>query len=318
MNKILIGFILSISLIALLSEGGYCSERKLLSVDIAGKILDKDGKEISEDVTLIINISKHKDDASNMYGFVEIKETLELKSQGSRFSWKGEANSVSVSAKKEGYYSTIVNVPLLGGPDVVNEKYVFTPFKLSAKDMLIYLIQKGTGSTLEYTSSAQIPYDETGKIKYGWSFDRRWYFPSTEEDIDIIFTVDENDRNIYTMKEPGGFIYFPGYPEFESQQNRPWADFDFMPQAPESGYIQSISPEDYKIQQESQGVYYYFKTPTGKYGKIKFPGYGGYFDYYLQPDGSRNLEVEKFWYKPPLNPKAEHMPDDPVAYPANE
>ncbi len=317
MNKVSLGFILSIFLIALLSEGGYCSERKLLPVDISGKILDKDGKEISGDVTLIIKVSKHKDDASNMYGFVEIKDTLELKSQGSRFSWTGEATSVSVLAQKDSYYSTEVDVPFSGGPDVVNGKYAFIPFQLTEKDILIYLIPKGNPSSLEFTRGGEIPdIDEqkSGGKQCGWSFSKRWYFPvDGDKAVDIVRGVNEDGKSTYTIKEPGGFIYFEGYPKFENSTERYYADFDLMPEAPESGYVPTFTPAEHKPDDRYR-KFCYFKTPEGRYGKICF---SGDFDYYLQPDGSRNLEVDKIWNRPPLNPKAEHMPDDPVAYPVN-
>ncbi len=257
---------------------------------------------------MIIKVSKHKDDASNMYGFVEIKDTLELKSQGSRFSWTGEATSVSVLAQKDGYYSTEVDVPFSGGPDIVNEKYVFIPFRLTAKDILIYLIPKGVPSTLEYTEGGVIPRikdKESGGKQCGWSFLKRWYFPvDGKEPVDIVRGVNENGKSTYTIKEPGGFIYFEGYPKFENSTERNYADFDLMPEAPETGYVSTFVPAEHKPDDRDQ-KFCYFKTANGKYGKMQF---SGGLDYYLQPDGSRNLEVGEKIDKDPLNPvEAEWM-----------
>jgi hypothetical protein len=62
-----------------------------------------------------------------------------------------------------------------------------------------------------------------------------------------------------------------------------------MPEAPESGYSSTISWDDYREQQNYGNVYCYFKTPDGKYGKMRINEDS--FDYYLQPNGSRDLEA---------------------------
>jgi hypothetical protein len=71
-----------------------------------------------------------------------------------------------------------------------------------------------------------------------------------------------------------------------------------MTEAPEDGYVQTICPAE-KEDKEKGDIYYYFKNTDGKYGKICFRGY---IDYFINPDGSRNLEVGEVVDKGPRNP----------------
>ena len=68
-----------------------------------------------------------------------------------------------------------------------------------------------------------------------------------------------------------------------------------MLQAPEDGYasrIEAGTPEDLRER------YFYFKTYDGKYGKIHIDNIDASdrllvgFDYYIQPDGTRDLATE--------------------------
>jgi hypothetical protein len=81
-----------------------------------------------------------------------------------------------------------------------------------------------------------------------------------------------------------------------------------MTEAPEMGYEQKIiiTPALRDIAR-NQGLYYYFRTPDGKYGKMKIHGFGKgmvNFSYYLNPTGSRSLELKESISKYPQNPKA--------------
>ena len=275
------------------------SEKYLFPIDISGKILDQDGKPFTDKVILHLRTETVTKEQEEMGDYSGIEKIYEQEVSGGHFNWKGRATSVDVKVIKEGYYST------LASPDMTE---VGDSFEIKADGILIYLVQKGTPSTLEYTEGASVPGKKNEKSEgkqCGWSFKKRWYFPvDGEEPVDIIRGVSEDKKITYTIKEPGGFIYFSGYPEFESQLNKPWADFDWMPQAPESGYIQTVSPDDHKDQQQYQyagSIYYYFRTSDGRFGKIVFQDSS--FDYYLQPDGSRNLEAGEVVEVGPTRPE---------------
>ncbi len=288
--------ILTILLCCAFIEFNVFAEEYSYPAEISGKILDKDEKPFLENVTVVITaniLTDSTDYTGDSYKHIEYKQNV----TGGIFSWKGQAYNITIQAEKDGYHSDLF--------------YIFLPpgirgNEIKSNDILIYMVPKGTPSKLEYTEGAEIPSKKkSGGKQCGWSFNKRWYFPVDEEEtVWMTRSRNEDGKVVYTMKEPGGFVYFPGYPHFESKPNEHWANFDLMPEAPESGYVQSISPSDYKDQQQRQtysGIYYYFKTPDGKYGKIVFDD-GGYFDYYLQPDGSRNLEAGEVIRKGPRNP----------------
>jgi hypothetical protein len=174
--------------------------------------------------------------------------------------------------------------------------------EISAKDIVLNLIQKGIPSKLEFTKDAYIPGikdEKSGGKQCGWSFSKRWYFPvDGDVPLDIVISINENNQRTYTMKEPGGFVYCPGLPAFESRPNELYNCFEWMPEAPEDGYVRAICPAE-KAVNEKGDIYYYFKTTDGKYGKIAFRGY---FDYYINPDGSRNLEAGEVEEWDPIYP----------------
>ncbi|MDD5424817.1 MAG: hypothetical protein PHR74_06030, partial [Candidatus Omnitrophica bacterium] len=171
-----------------------------------------------------------------------------------------------------------------------------------AKNLIFHLVKKGTPAKLEYTNGAVIPEitDKRSSGKQcGWSFSKRWYFPvDGDVPVDIVLSVNENNQWIYTMKEPGGFIYCPGLPAYENCTDELYNRFEWMTEAPEDGYVQAICPAE-REDKEKGDIYYYFKNTDGKYGKICFRGY---IDYFINPDGSRNLEVGEVVDKGPRNP----------------
>lgn len=265
----------------------FCGELSY-PAEISGKILDKDGKPFIGNVTVVITaniLTDVTDYTGDRYKHNEYKQIV----TGGTFSWKGQAENINLTAEKDGYYSSSVWV-----------EYPWRENEIKVNDILIYMIPKGTPSTLEFTRGAEI--NEKDNKPYGWSFKKRWYFPANEEEtVWLRQSFDEEGYPIYTMKEPGGFVLFLGYPSFESKPDEHGVAFEFMTEAPEEGYVQSISPSiDNRDRVKSKrDVYYYFRTPDGKYGKICFHGS---FDYYLQPDGSRNLEAGEVVDKGPRNP----------------
>ncbi|MFA5499965.1 MAG: hypothetical protein WC404_02680 [Candidatus Omnitrophota bacterium] len=284
---------------ALIYNNAYAEPKKLIyPIDISGKILDKDGRPFTEQVELKISVSIDSLDYSKPDYQMQSSETeaYTIPAQGGTFSWNGEGSSLSVEAVKEGYHSTKVDTFEWGEGADRAIKY---------NDTLIYLIPKGTSSKLEFTRGAEIPSkknDKSGGKQCGWSFSKRWYYPVDGDiSVDITRGVNENKYCAYTMKEPGGFIYFEGYPTFESNQEGvyPYAAFDLMPEAPETGYISTFVPAEHEPSFRGSSYFCYFKTPDGKYGKICFEGS---FSYYLQPDGSRNLEAGEVVDKGPRNP----------------
>ena len=262
-------------------------------IEISGKILREDGSPFLEEAKIYIKTETLENWDFNQGGPPVAKdkeEIFETKSQNGTFSWKGHASTVIVGAEANNFHST------------TDEAGCTDPSKVAKRDdMVIYLIPKGIPSKLEYTEGAEIN-NKNNKKSYGWSFVKRWYYPADEEGTAwITLSFDENGKPIYTMKEPGGFIYFSGRPNSDTTARAYWAGFDFMPEAPEAGYLPVFALKDYRMPQTEEAVYCYFKTPDGKYGKIKFD-YGTRFSYYLQPDGSRNLEVGEVIRKGKRNP----------------
>jgi len=291
LKKIILCIALSVSVV-LIGNNTYAEPKKVISpIEISGKILDKAGKPFAEQVELEIFVSIHSLDYSKPdYQMESIENKIyTIPAQGGTFSWKGEGSSVRVEAIKEGYHSTSVDNFEEGADRTIKQN-----------DTLIYLIPAGTPSKLEFTRGAEI--NEKDNKPYGWSFTKRWYFPLEEEEsVSMVQSFTEEGKVIYTMKEPGGFVLFPGFPQFENKLDRHEANFKLMTEAPEEGYVQSITPafDNRDKVRTGNGVYYYFRTPDGKYGKICFEGD---FSYYLQPDGSRNLEAGEIIKKYPVNP----------------
>lgn len=270
-----------------------CNAAQFLNeIEIAGKIVDQDGNLIMDEVTLTVELKivTYPDVLVPKISFPEQiitdTETLEKKVRGGIFSWKlPDANTCAIRASKEDYHDDYIrNIPSADD-------------KIIVKDLILHLVKKGTPSKLEYVEGAIIPSKKnkkSGGKDCGWSFKKLWYFPVDEEEtIWMTKTIDEEGRAVYTMKEPGGFVYFAGFPQRESAPDKLYAWLEWMPQAPEDGYVQSVCPES------TSGYCYYFKTPDGKYGKIAFEWD---FDYYLQPDGSRNLEAGEVKTVGPVRP----------------
>jgi len=262
-------------------------------IEISGKLLKEDGSPFLDEAKIYIKTETLESwdfDQGGPPVAKEKTEIFEIKSQNGIFSWKGHASTVIVGAEVANFHSTTDRAGSTEPPNVAKRD-----------DLVIYLIPKGTPSKLEYTEGAKIK-EKDNKL-YGWSFIKRWYYPADEEDtVWLTLSFDENGKPIYTMKEPGGFVYFSGCPEPRTVYSRRyWAGFDFMPEAPEAGYAQVFASKDYRKPKTEEDVYCYFKTPDGKYGKMKFD-YGTRFSYYIQPDGSRNLEAGEVLDKGPRNP----------------
>jgi hypothetical protein len=326
----------------LICNDGCCRPIKIIhGVDISGKILDKNGNPFMDPVEVVIKASTDYMDYSKTASQMQSTETKEYKilAQGGTFSWKGEGSSIYIKAEKDGYHSTSVDIfkptppKELSDEELIEQAMVITPETemtiekyeemirnqtIKRNDILIYLIPAGNPSKLQYTGSAEIPSkkrEESGGKQCGWSFSKRWYYPvDGDELLDIIRGANEKKKLTYTMKEPGGFIYFEGYPIFESSSkgDYPYADFSLMPEAPESGYVPTFTPAEHKPTFRGNSYFCYFKTPDGKYGKICFRGD---FDYYINPDGSRNLEAGEIVDKGPRNPiEAEWLDDELGGY----
>jgi hypothetical protein len=271
------------------------SEELSYPAEVSGKILDKDGKLFTGEVTVVITaniLTDVTDYTGDSYKHSEHKQVV----TGGSFSWNGRAENINIWAEKEGYHSSIVNV--LPPPGYAGRE-------IKQNDILIYMIPKGAPSTLQYTEGAYIPGKkdkESFGRQCGWSFTKRWYYPvDGDVSVDITRGANENKKRVYTMKEPGGFVLFLGYPSLESKLDEHGVAFEFMTEAPETGYVQSVCPsvDNVDIVKSKRDIYYYFKTPDGKYGKICFHGD---FDYYINPDGSRNLEAGEVVDKGPRNP----------------
>ncbi len=287
-------------------------EEVLFPVDISGKIVDKDGKLFTEEVTLnIYSVIWHMD--LNTYDIQEKEADYQQKVSGGYFQWKGASNRISVSVEREGYHEDNMQVPdsvrIIEEVDGYPTKY---ENEIIAKDIILHMIPKGVSSRLEYVGGAEIPDKndkKSGGRECGWSFKKLWYFPVAEEEtVWMTMSLDEKGNSVYTMKEPGGFVLFRGYPKYESKPDRLFGGFNWMTQAPESGYVQTVNPEKDKIDNKiASSPYYYFRTPDGKYGKITFPGL---FTYYLNPSGSRDLEAGEVKELGPVNPSYQEWLDE--------
>lgn len=283
--------ILSITLLFGIASVGFTAQEYSYPVNISGKILDKDGSLFRGKVTLEILATTGIYNPEVEGALEDVYKTYEQEVSGGYFNWSGQALDVSMHAKCEGYHSTYVLIVKNKGEALIKREGV-----------LIYLIPEGNKSSLQYTEGAEIPGEndkESGGKQCGWYFTKRWYYPvDGDVYVDITLGANENKKLVYTMKDPGGFIYFEGYPKFENSTERNYANFDLMPEAPETGYISTFVPAEHNADDRDR-YFCYFKTPDGKYGKICFHGY---IDYYLQPDGSRNLEAGDIVKKYPVNP----------------
>ena len=266
-------------------------ETSAIPAEISGKILDKEGKPFYGDVILEVLSREVLFGTGIPAGFVNNEKKDEILCSGGVFNWSGKSDRVGIRAVKNGYHSSTVYVG-----KVIRETI------LKREGIVIYLVPEGQKSKLSYTGNAYIPgiNDEKSEGKQcGWSFSKRWYYPvDGDVPVDIIRGTNEDNNRVYTMKEPGGFAYFEGYPKFEGNNEDYYADLGLMTEAPESGYTPTFVPAEHKP--NDGGRYYcYFKTPDGKYGKLC---YKGDFDYYINPDGSRNLEAGEIVDKGPRNP----------------
>jgi hypothetical protein len=252
-------------------------------VEIAGKILDIHGNLFKEQVVLTVE-SNHV--------------IYEEKINTGKFSLMNlpESPGFGLIARKDGFYSDSTSMTNFSGE---------LKDKIGATDIILYMIPKGQPVNLEWTDFAYIlPIDN--EIT-GWSFKRRWYYPADQYDV-LMKCYTENEKNaVLEMQEGGGFIKFEGYPRFGSKPDEKMKSFELMIEAPEMGYEQKIiiTPELRDIAR-NQGLYYYFRTPDGKYGKMKIHGFGKgmvNFSYYLNPTGGRSLELKEEINRSPKNPK---------------
>jgi hypothetical protein len=243
--------------------------------DISGKVLKENGEQFNESVTICFK-SRYPEEGNGG----NCKEYIDyINTSDGMFKWKGKADAaVAITAEKENYISSRVLL------------YRHLEYDNNAKDITIYMIPKGTPVPLQVTVNAFIPdfNDPEAKGKEcGWSFSKRQFFSVDKEDIDMSLSVNEKGQYYYRMKPPGGFVY-SGFRFFESDQRRVDGKFEYLVNAPETGYVSDFIQDDHPITNEGWS-YCFFKTPKGRYGKIRFKARE--FDYYLQPDGSRNLEA---------------------------
>jgi hypothetical protein len=283
--------ILLITLLFSIASVGFTAQEYFYPVNISGKIFNKDGSLFKEKVTLEILATTAFYNPEEEGAFSDVYKTYEQEASGGYFNWNGQALDVSIQVKCEGYHSTSVLMVKNKGEALINREGV-----------LIYLIPEGNKSSLQYTEGAYIPGKkdkESSGRQCGWSFTKRWYYPVDGDiSVDITRGANENKKRVYTMKEPGGFVYFEGYPKFENSTERNYAGFDLMPEAPETGYVSTFAPAEH-MRDDRDRYFCYFKTPDGKYGKICFEGD---FSYYINPDGSRNLEAGEVEEWDPINP----------------
>ncbi|MFA5164879.1 MAG: hypothetical protein WC481_04885 [Candidatus Omnitrophota bacterium] len=256
----------------------------LNEIEISGKIVDQNGSLITSEVTLIAeleNVTYPDVVRSKFYDEITSdKKTNEKVFYNGTYDWKlPDATFCTIRASKEGYHGDVVELSEYekGG-------------KIIAKDLMIRLVKKGVPSRLQHVDTF-VPYHMFSEDKkYGWSFNKLWYFPVDEDDtVWLTRTYNDKDEIVYTMKEPGGFVYYKGYPKHKIESNYYYAKYEWMTEAPESGYVSTIKWDDYYRKQDNGDVYCYFITPNGKYGKMRLQRNG--FDYYIQPDGLRNLEA---------------------------
>jgi hypothetical protein len=269
---------------------------------LAGKILDENGKLFTEEVTLSAKVRLIKGVSFERGGGpeadVEYKEYTK-KVSGGYFTWDiPKATDVELIVSKDGYHQDDIFLK--------NEDPRIQEIKIT--DIILHLIPKGDPVDLEWTYNAYISPVENQIT--GWSFKRRWYFPVDNYDV-LMKYYPKNDKGeiILEMKEGGGFIPAKRYVSRESNPDYTWGSFWHMTEAPEMGYEQRIifTPEIRKDILIKQDVYYYFRTPDGKYGKMEITGWGkkGFnFSYYLNPTGGRSLEPKEIINKYPQNPKA--------------
>lgn len=256
------------------------------TIELSGKILDQDGNLIIDEV--LLEISYHDDTTSTgiegngpPFKFEQGISTYSKIVSGGVFKWElpKEAIYIAAKASRKGYHDSYVN----NLASTYNKKVVDV--------LLFYLVKEGTPVKLEYVKSGYIPGKEDKKSEgkdCGWSFIKRWYYPIGEEEtIWMTKTLDKEGKFVYTMKEPGGFVYFPGFSQRESKIDSMKADLTRMTQAPENGYVQSVRPADHLATGNNGEVFYYFRTPDNKYGKISI---SVRFSYYVNPSGSRDLE----------------------------
>ena len=256
------------------------------SFDISGKVLKENGEQFKDDVMIcIMNRYREK-------GSIQYKEHIDyINTSDGTFKWVGRVDgSVVITAEKDNYLSSKV---ILCG---YYEKYN------NIKDITIYMVQKGIPTPLEVTLQAFIPdyndFEANGKI-CGWSFSKRQYFPAGEEVIDMSLGCNKKGQYIYRMKPPGGFVHFPGFRYFESDERNIDNGFEYLIEAPEYGYVSDFIQDDHPIARDGWS-YCYFRTPKGLYGKIRFKARE--FDYLVQPNGSRNLAEGELIHKDPVHP----------------
>lgn len=254
--------------------------------NISGKVLKENGEQFKDSAVICIKSSYKEKDGDQ---YKEHVDYIEASDGG--FKWSGKVGSlIVITAEKDNYISSKA---ILYG---YYEKYN------NIKDITIYMVQKGIPTPLEVTIRAFVPdlndFEANGK-HCGWSFSKRQYFPVDEEDIDMSLSCNEKGQYFYRMKPPGGFVHFPGFRFFESDERNIDSSFEYLIEAPESGYVSDFVQDDHPIAGDGWS-YCYFRTPKGLYGKIRFRA--RQFDYFINPNGSMNLEEGELVRKDPVYP----------------
>jgi len=257
-------------------------------VEISVKILDANGNPFAEEAELALYMTlKDPKDGSDEKPI----RYLAVKGGCIQYALPGSVYGFAIEARKKGFQSTRLEVKIDRTDADPDEKI---------EGLSLYLIDdKHPVSKLESIDNgfAIIPIDKSGGVSYGWSFSKKWYFPSAQEEADMARAVDSAGTDEYTMKGSGGFIPFENYPVLSDRPHITVANIDLMAKAPQTGYISTIVPEKDKSRYSiNSPPCYYFRTPDGRYGKIEF-GSNGRFRYRIQPDGSTNLYSTELKYK---------------------
>jgi hypothetical protein len=268
------------------------------AITVSGSIFDSQGNLFKESVTILIRAKVLQAISYDSTGQEVAEEDIseyKINTNSGTFNYSvPSAHEVEVFAQKEGYHDDGISLSNVTFP-IESKEFSGIQF---------YMIPKGKPVDLEYTHDAFI--DLEGGKEMGWSFKRRWCFPADNYDVQILLERVNDYKVRVSMKEGGGFIKFDGYKRYKDR-DKMVAAFDWMTKAPEMGYEQSFEIWD------QQSGYYYFRTPDGKYGKLVVHSWRPKdlnFSYYLNPTGSRSLELKDKIEESPQNPKSKAWRDE--------
>lgn len=247
---------------------------------ISGDIVDEKGNPISS-VKLEIEKTKIIDFLPKLSGVDKNEEKVVESKFALEFpGW----HYVYLTFSKEGYYPVKEKLSSMN----VDERE-----DLHCRDNVKIVLRK-IGDLTEGLISGwmqlELDDNDNGKVvKKGWHSDKH-NSNETEDieytdpkEVDFYIEKDKNDENAIILKAngKGGFYTFNGVAK----------DLTYLSEAPVEGYVNEI-----KIKVgENKKYYIYFKTDSGKYGKMKGvvdvnkASTGFTADYILNPGGSKSL-----------------------------